>query len=282
VTDGGLPRSVRFVALPLGCALLTLLFAAAMFPWERYRSGLATWLGAATGASVEMANVGGGLSLAGPVLEAGPVRATWPDGQVLDLERARVRPAWSLSWLRGVPMVHLDLDGPSGNMEGTLRAGAEAAFVGELEGVDLGRLPLGAMLGESPLTGRLDAEIDLESQAGAWAGEVRFEAKDGSLAAAELPMAVPFETLTGALVLEEAGVVQVRDVNLAGPMVALRASGRVGASHVPERAPLELDVDLEVADPNLRPAVASAGIPLDGQGRARLKVGGTLGSPFLR
>jgi type II secretion system protein N len=227
--------------------------------------------------------VGGGLSLAGPVLEAGPLRATWPDGTVFDVERARVRPAWALSWLRGVPSIHLDLDGSAGNVEGTLRTGAEAAFVGEIEGLDLARLPFGgSQLGDAPLTGRLDAEIDVASQAGAWAGEVRFQARDGSLATAELPMAVPFETLTGALVLGQAGDLQVRDVALAGPMVALRASGSVGAVTNPARAPLALEVDLEVADPNLRPVVASVGIPLDGQGRARLNVGGTLAAPLLR
>jgi type II secretion system protein N len=282
VTEPALPRGVRLVALPLGCLVLTLVFAAALFPWERYRSGFATWLGAATGASVEVASMGGGLSLAGPVLEAGPLRATWPDGRVLDVERARVRPAWALSWLRGVPSIHLDLDGSSGNVEGTLRAGADAAFVGEIEGLDLGRLPFGSRLGEAPLTGLLDAEIDVTSQAGAWAGEVRFQARDGSLATAELPMAVPFETLTGALVLGQTGDLEVRDVALAGPMVALRASGSVGAAANPGRAPLALEVDLEVADPNLRPMVASVGIPLDGQGRARLNVGGTLASPALR
>jgi type II secretion system protein N len=281
VTESALPRGVRLVALPLGCLILTLVFAAALFPWERYRSGFATWLGAATGASVEVANVDGGFSLAGPVLEAGPLRATWPDGSVLDLESARVRPAWALSWLRGVPSIHLDLDGSGGNVEGTLRAGGEAAFVGEIEGLDLGRLPFGS-LGEAPLTGLLDAQIDVASQAGAWAGEVHFQARDGSLATADLPMAVPFETLTGALVLGAAGDVQVRDVALAGPMVALRASGNVGPVANPARAPLALEVDLEVADPNLRPVVSSVGIPLDGEGRARLNVGGTLAAPLLR
>jgi type II secretion system protein N len=273
---------VRFVALPLACLILTLAFTAALFPWERYRSGVAAWLGAALGARVEVTNVDAGLGLAGPVIEAGPLRATWPDGSVVDVERARVRPAWSLSWLRGVPAVHLDVDGSSGNVEGTLRGGSEASFVGALEGVDLERIPLDALLGEAPLTGRLDAQLDLSSHAGAWAGEVRFEARDGSLATAALPLAVPFETLTGALVLAEAGSVELRDVALAGPMVAMSARGTVGPGLDPAQAPLALQVDLEVADPNLRPAVASAGIPLDGRGRANLQVSGTLGAPLLR
>jgi hypothetical protein len=62
-------------------------------------------------------------------------------------------------------------------------------------------------------------------------------------------------------------------------MVEGSAIGHIGA---PSSPTLDLQVDLHVADPSLRSAIAPLGVRLDSSGKAKLHVQGTLTDPIVR
>ena len=135
-------RRLRSIGIPLACLVLVLVFLLVLFPYGRFRDVAVSRLAEATGASVSLDDLGGGLSIGGPALVATNLRFRWPDGGELLLERARVRPAWSFSWLRGQPALHLKLKGPAGRAAGTVRNGPDLGFAGRVRGVELSLLPL--------------------------------------------------------------------------------------------------------------------------------------------
>jgi hypothetical protein len=65
-------------------------------------------------------------------------------------------------------------------------------------------------------------------------------------------------------------------------MVEGSAVGQLGLVGDLEAAPLDVQLDLRVADPSLRGMLAPLGVRLDGEGRARLHLKGSLGSPLVR
>lgn len=278
-----LSRGVVFLALPLGCLLLVLLFSIAIFPYDRFRGAAAEQLRLATGAQVEIGALGGGLSIGGPALDASGVRLRWPDG-ALEVSEARVRPAWSLSWLRGRPALGISAESNAGRLSGTWWPGPEGGFSGDLRALDLGALPPALVGGPPPFEGRADAEIDLRLAAGRpVGGTLELEAREGALTlGGQLPMAIPYESLEGQARFAEGGAVDLSDFALSGPVLAATGGGSVGAAPSVALAPLDLDLELEVVDGNLRPIVRDWGVRLDANGRARLRITGSLSRPVLR
>jgi type II secretion system protein N len=268
----------------LGCLLLTALFFVLRFPVDRFRGALVAQLAAVTGADATVGALAARPGLGGLTLVAAPVSARWPGGARLELERAALRPAWSLSWLRGRPALHLDLRAPVGALSGTLWPGDPAAFDGELEGVALEQLPpeLLALAEGIALTGRLDAEVGLEQRAGRLVGELELALADGSFSAPGAPVAVPFESLDAEIRLAESGAVEVGSARLDGPMLSGEARGQIGAAASVDLAPLAFEADLEVVDPTLRSWLAPLGVAVDPSGRAKLRIGGTLAEPTVR
>jgi hypothetical protein len=64
--------------------------------------------------------------------------------------------------------------------------------------------------------------------------------------------------------------------------VTATAAGRASATQEAVSTwPIELDVEIERIDPNLRSYLAPLGIRTDRQGHAKLRVTGTLAAPFL-
>ncbi len=280
---GRLARGALALVLPVGCVALIVLFAVALFPYDRFRDAAESQLGALAGAEVRIAELSGGLSVAGIALKARDATLRWPDGTALQIERARVRPAWSLSWLRGNPALALDVHSSLGRVKGTWWPGASGGFTGRASGVELAQLPPVLLGGPSPFEGRADAEIQLRLEGGAPRGSVAIEAGEGSLAGANIPMAIPYERLVGEAHLGDGGAIELRDVALEGPMVAATAGGTIGAAPSLALAPLDLDLELEVVDPNLRPVVARGfGVRVDGDGLARLRITGSPTRPVVR
>jgi type II secretion system protein N len=274
----------RALALAVGCALLTAFFFAARFPYDRFREALVTQLGAAAGAEVQIGALTGGLGLGGITLVAAPATLLWPAGARLELTRVALRPAWSFSWLRGRPALHLDLRAPAGHLAGTLWPGEPAAFEGGVRELVLEQLPselLAAAQGFA-LTGRLDAEADLSLAGGVLGGELRLDVRDGAVAAPGSPISIPFERLQAELGVEEGGALRIDSASLEGPMLEGSAKGRVGLAPDLEQAALDVEIDLQVADPSLRGLLAPLGVRIDGEGRSRLHLQGSLGSPVLR
>ncbi len=279
---GTLSRSALVLAVPVGCLALILLFSVAIFPYERFRGTAVDQLRSATGAQVEIAALGGGLSIGGPALDASGVLLRWPDGSSVELAHARVRPAWSFSWLRGRPALGVAVESSLGNVSGTWWPGTAGGFSGSLREIDLSGLPPQLLGGAPPLQGRADADLDLRLEAGGPRGTIEVEAREGALAMEELPMAIPYERLVAEARFGEGGAVDLEGVALDGPMVAATGGGSIGPAPRLALAPLDLDLELEVVDANLRPMVRNWGVRLDGNGRARLRITGSPSRPIVR
>lgn len=277
-----LPRGVVTVALPVASLALVGIFVLALFPYERFRDPVVARLSQLTGASVSLEQLGGGISIGGPSLTATRLLFRWPDRRELLLERTRVRPAWSLSWLKGEPALHLETTGPAGSIDGSLWPSSGPAFAGRLREVQLSRLPLDHLADPFPLLGSLDARVDLRSGPAGPTGEIRFEAREGSIALPTLPFDVPYEEAHGEIERSESGAFVVRQLELTGPMISAKAEGSIAANRRPELGALDLEVDLAVVDPGLQRMVESYGIRLDADGTARLQVSGTVSRPVLR
>jgi type II secretion system protein N len=262
-------------------ALLTLLFLLWGFPYERLAARLTARLGAATGAQIAFADLGPYLSFAGPGFEAREVEIVTPQGTRFELERLRLRPAWSLAWLRLAPALHVDALGP-GRLSGVVTLGDAPAFAGELQQVDLARIPFSLLHPGTSVTGTLDAVVDLARSAPALAGTLELTVTEGSLGVPDrLPLGLAFDELRGSLRLGGDQLVRIDSLQLAGALLSGSATGSVGAASSLEAAPLDLDVELQAA-PALRPTLEGAGLRFDREGRARLRVEGTAGAPQLR
>ena len=274
----------RALLVALACLVLTAAFFVLRFPVDRFRGALVAQLAAATGAEASVGTLSARPGLGGLTLVAAPVSLQWPDGARVELEHVAARPAWSLSWLRGRPAVHVDLRAAAGALAGTFWPLEPAAFDGELEQVALEKLPpeLLALAEGVALTGRLDADVALEQRDEGLVGELDLSVADGSFSTPGAPLAVPFERLTADLKLGDTGAIELAAARLEGPMLSGDAKGTIGPAPSADVAPLALDAELEATDPALRGWLAQAGIRLDAQGRAKLRIGGTLSEPTLR
>jgi type II secretion system protein N len=279
--EAPLPRRLLTVGLPVAVLALVLLFLLLVFPYQRFREIAVARLAVATGASVTLDELDGGPSLGGPSLSATNLLLRWPDRRELLLERARVRPAWSFSWLRGEPALHLKLRGPAGSAAGTVWPGPDLAFAGRVRGVELSQLPLDHLVDPLPVLGRLDAELDLRTGPLGPTGWIRFQCRDGSIALPQLPFDVPFEEAEGELERAESGLIELRALELEGPMLSLTAAGSVGASPAPAQGTLDLAGQLVVTDPGMRQMIQPYGIRFDPEGAAQIRISGTLSRPVL-
>ena len=206
----------------------------------------------------------------------------WPDGQRASVARASLHPAWSPSWLSGTPALHLDAESDLGGVVGVFTAGDVPGFDGKLLALDTGRLPLDRLLGGTRFDGRLDFDGALALRPTGPVGDARFEAREGSVSAANLPIAVPYDLLEGRIRFGDDGSVTLDGVRLTGPMLSASADGGTGPGPSLLLAPLELLVHLEVTDRNIRPALRSAGIRLKPDGTVDLTIRGSLAAPLIR
>jgi len=279
-----LPRSPARRALAVAAAYLalTMLFVVARFPVDSLTPRVAALASAATGAQVEIGRLDAGLRSLLPALQASDVSVTTPGGTRLRLDRARVRPAWSLSWLRGRPALAISLRAGESRVDGTVRLGPAPGFTGDLEKVDLRLLPA-SLLGDAGVTfdGRLDGTLDLQLGELGPEGDVKLHAADGSLTLPGLPIGIPYQSIDAEATLGGDLLANLTSLAMDGPMLALHASGTVGRGPTPSLAPLALEGRLEVREPALRDLAASSGIALGPDGTADLAVSGTLDAPQL-
>ena len=276
----GLPVLLRLVAIPLAGALLFLLFLHLGFPYARLGGLVAAQLGRATQSQIQIAELAPRLSLGGPGLAATGVTAVTRTGARIEFERAFLRPAWSLAWLRGNPAVYLDVVGTLGEAQGvaTLRI---PGFHGQLRGIELAQLPLAAALPGGSLSGLADLNLDLEVGETGPEGSSGFEARNGALGLPGLPVQLPFTSLVGELRFGGDHLAELANGVLEGPLVSARMSGTLGRAARVEAAELKLDLDL-TAQPGLRAPLQAAGITLAPDGTAKLQVTGTPGRPQIR
>jgi type II secretion system protein N len=275
-----LPAPLRLVVIPLAGLLLFLLFLHLRFPYDRLGGRIASQLGQLTQSQIQIGELAPRLSLAGPGLSARGVTAVTRSGARIQFERAFLRPAWSLAWLRANPAVFLDVAGPLGEADGvaTLRV---PGFHGHLRGIELAHLPLSAALPGSSLHGVADLAVDVEVGEAGPVGSTGFDVKNGQLGLPRLPIEVPFTSLVGELRFGGENLAELSGLVLEGPLVSARASGTLGRAARVEAGELKLTVDL-TAQPGLRAPLQAAGIALAADGTAKLQVTGTPGQPQIR
>ena len=276
-----LPGRLVRVALPLAALLLVAIFVLILFPYGRFREIAVARLGQATGASVSLEELSGGLSIGGPCLTATKLSLRWPDRRELLLERAEIRPAWSFSWVRGEPALHLEVTGPAGSATGTLWPGASLAFAGDARGIELALLPLDRLADPPPVLGRVDAEIDLRQGSTGPIGSIRFVSWDGSVALPDLPFGIPFQEARGEIRRSDSGAITVRGFELSGPMLSASLEGTIAPSGRREEGALDLQGELLAADPALRSMIQPYGLRFGPDGAARFRVSGTASRPVL-
>lgn len=277
----GLPRSAKTLGIPLAGVLLILFFIYLGFPYDRLAEFISAELGREAGIRVAIQKVEPHLQLAGPGFQATGVDARWENGQELQLDRALLRPAWSLSWFRGSPALHLELAGPAGEAVGRLTLNGAGAWKGELRGADLSALPLSALWPGADLEGSIEASMDLRLEEEGPVGTVVFEARDGSLATADLPMALPFERIQGDLAFGGEAFATIQSLRLEGPLLTAEVTGAVGKAPQFSAAPLALTVRLDV-NPSIQSLFQSAGVRVARDGSSRLRISGTPARPLVR
>lgn len=282
---GRLPRPLRIAVLSVTFVVLTFGFVFCSFPYERLRDPLADRLSAVTRADVRIGELSEHVGLLGPGLRASSIVASWPDRPRQAIDSAVVRPSWSLSWLTGTPAWHLEFEGDLGSGNGTLRLGDAPSWQGELRGLDISLLRLESALPGTDLTGRMNADLDLvanpENVGPPVVGKVRFDASDGSVRAFNLPIAVPYETLTGNLVLGGEQYASIESLSLEGPALRARLEGSIG-NQVGGNAALDLAASLQADQSHIRSVLRGVGVRTDAAGAAAILIGGTLARPNVQ
>lgn len=280
--EATLPRGLLWVGVPVAGVVLVAFFFLLGFPYDLVRDAVAARLSAASGARVAIQRLGPGLSLKGPQVVAEGVHVTLADGTPIQVDHARLRPAWSLSWLGGNPALALDVGAPEGRIVGTAWIGTEPGFDGELRDVALGRLPLERFVPDLVLSGVARLEVDLRSRDGQPEGRVALEARDGAIGVPGMPVDLPYATLEGRADVGGESRLRLERLVMDGPMLALEAQGTLGAGPTPETSPLDGTLRVDVREESVRPMVRNLGVRLDAQGRAEVKLAGTPARPVVR
>ncbi len=277
-----IPRGWLRVGLPLGILVLTALFTFLQFPFERLAPWVSSQLGRALGAEVRLAGLDVGLGLTGPMLHLRDLEAIWPGGETLELGRVRVAPAASLSWAFGRPALSITAAGPSGDIDGRATLGDEPAFDGNLVQIDLGLIPFDLLAPGLALAGRADLSADVEVVESELSGDATFSANAGSIGYPSLPIDIPYQNLLGVLRFGDDALVQVLSLDLQGPLLSAQVEGKVGRALRLAQAPIDLEVLLEVEDPNVRPALQASGLRIGADGRLDIRLTGSVSQPRVR
>jgi type II secretion system protein N len=203
-----------------------------------------------------------------------------PDGGSVSIDPLVVRPAWSTSWLTGAPSLHMDMTSPQGRVHGTMRIADDMAWDMRIDDLDLAHLPLALPDGVT-ISGLLAADVDLQTSAEdqSLAGQVVFEAHDGTLSHPLIPIEIDFSDVTGNVVLGGETLADIKDIQLDGSVIAAQLSGQVEPTSRRGQNPIKMNIDLQIKDPGMQNMLRSMGVRLDDQGRAVFRLGGSLQSP---
>lgn len=276
-----LPRGVVWLGVPVACALLVAFFVYLGFPYDRLADWISWRAGQATGLQLSIGELEPRIGWL-PGFEARDVSVVTQTGERIDLARAWVRPAWSLSWLGGTPALYADVEAGLGEAQGVVWLGDSGGYEGVLRQVDVARLPFAILPAGTELQGRLDADVDVHLSEAGPEGAVTFRAGDGVLLHPRLPVGIPFDDLSGVVELGDAHLARIVTLELTGPMLSGGITGTVGHAAVLERGPLELEVRVASQDPNIQGMLRSSGARLDPSGSALLRVTGSLAQPVVR
>ncbi len=282
-----LSRRTITVVLPAVYLVLTLFFVLMRFPYEHVAGGVVEQVEESTGMRLEIEELGPYLGLLGPGFQAHNVVAVPREGGMIQIDRLRLRPAWSLSWFRGDPAVHVGVRSPVGEVDGAVVIGDPMGFDGSVTRVDLSAPAVRDWMPIDGLDGRLTATGDLAFAEGVPLpeGDLELLIEEGSVVVPGSPLAIPFDRIEGGFVFGGESKLRSEGIQVTGPMLDATASGRLGDGNPGarwSRAQLELEVELQVKEPVARSALRGAGVRLERDGTATFEIGGTLSSPQIR
>ncbi|MCP5058207.1 MAG: type II secretion system protein GspN [bacterium] len=285
MTSASLPaergRLMRGLGIGLGCLLLTLVFAALQFPWNRLTPWLVGQVEQATGARIEVAQLGSGWAMGGPAADLQGLVLHMPGEAPLEIDRLRVRPALSASWFDGEPALAIDLSLGEGQVRGTVWPAGAAGFSGSFDDIYTADLPGALDLSSLPLDGSLSGDADVRHLENRWAGDVSILGSDGSLVLPGLPIALPFDEFSADFRLEEETGVELDSVRFEGPMASFDGEGTVALDPAGRPGALDLEIRVWGVDPSLRGMAESQGFRLGASGEAEISLSGTANAPQI-
>jgi len=277
-SDGSGSTALRIFVVVIACCVLTLVLVLRGFPYDMLARRLAGEFEATTGTRVAFGALEPKLTIGGPGFEATGVRIQTANGTLFQIDRASLRPAWSLAWLRRSAAVHADVESAGGNLEGVLILGSQPGFSGQLETVDLARLPIENFWPGIELQGILDADVDLATTDAGPEGTLVLHAVEGSVNTADLPMPLPFQTADGELRFGDGSLVEVSRFETTGPLFSADIKGNIGRGASASAAPLDLQVSYKV-DPQMSSTLQNIGMKTGRDGSGRIRIRGTPSSP---
>jgi len=209
------------------------------------------------------------------------LRATLPSGDLVQIDRALIRAAWSTSWLTGDPAVHVELEGPAGGAVGTLQWNGTTSWNGNIWNAAASHPPLADFVPVVRLDGMLDARIDVEVGELESEGLIYFEVRDGSLSLPNVSVALPFELFSGDLELGGDDYLTLDSIRIEGSAVSGTGSGKIARAETFEQAPVSLEFELNI-ESALSKKVRAAGMRVNRDGLTKVRISGTVADPKIR
>lgn len=280
-TSGDLPRWFRTLVVPIAGVVLVLLFMLRGFPYDAIAGRITSALEPAIGARLHIAELEPVFGWSGPAVQATGIRAIFPAERTLRIDRVLVRPAWSIAWFQGNPAFYVEIDSPDGLATGVIETGENPHFEGSVENLNLRELAFIDMLSSGGIEGRMDATFSLQMGELGPEGPVSFVVRDGSLSIPNIPVALPFQKISGEIELGGDAYLTLASLTLEGPIVSGTGSGTIGRATSFDRAPLRMEFKLNVK-PALAGGVRSAGLRVDRKGNTTVRITGTVQAPNIR
>ncbi len=280
-TGAALPRPLIAIGVPCAGALLIALFLIRGFPYDKLGVLIANRIEQSHGIHLAVGDIGPTLQLAGPALEGTQLRVTFPGRLPQQIDRALVRPAWSLSWFAGEPAFHVELESPSGRANGTLRWNDVVSWVGTIRDARPELPPIADWIPIGGFEGTLEATLDVSMTENGLEGLVEFEIRDGSTSMPGFSAPLPFESLTGAVRLGGDAYAKLTSLSFQGPFASGSGSGKIGRAERLEQAPIGFEFELDIK-PEVVRSVRGGAVKIGRDGSALVKISGTVAEPKIR
>jgi type II secretion system protein N len=280
-TGESLPRPLITIGVPCAGVLLIAFFLIRGFPYDKLGELIAKRIEQSHGIHLAVGDVGPALQLAGLALEGTQLRVTFPNRSPQQIDRALVRPAWSMSWLTGEPTFYVELESPSGSADGTLHWNGAASWVGTIRDARPELPPIADWIPIGGFEGTLEATLDVSMAETGLQGLVEFEIRDGSTSIPGFSAPLPFESLTAAMSLGGDAYVKLTSLSFEGPLASGSGSGKIGRAEPLEQAPIGFEFQLDIK-PELVRSVRGGGAKIKPDGSALVKISGTVAEPKVR
>jgi len=269
------------VAVPLAI-LLIVVFVAILFPWDSVARRISHEIATATGSKISIGKLRPSISARGPVLVAHDVVIEHPAVDRVHVTMLEIAPRFSTSWFGAEPTLRVWADSALALIDGKLRLGSSSSFVGHVSRVQIEELPLRLDASGFGIFGRVEADADVAlDPRGILTGRIEFESPDLTIQSDRLPLAIPFTHAGGVVEMLPNGTTRIVSFEFDGHVLKGELSGEIAMAHRSQSPPIDLETTIQVVDPGLRALAPSAGISFSRDGRAKLRLRGTLDAPEL-